>query len=63
MTQLKSRITHHRTIGFGYLIVSLIYAILCTQLCGLGHFRMNATMRVLTPVQFNAWLHAREARP
>jgi cytochrome c oxidase subunit 2 len=39
------------------------YAILCTQLCGLGHFRMNATMRVLPTAQFNAWLHAREAKP
>jgi cytochrome c oxidase subunit 1 len=32
MTQLKSRITHHRTIGFGYLIVSLIAVILGTLL-------------------------------
>lgn len=37
------------------------YAILCTQLCGLGHYRMQATMRVLPPVEFDAWLHAREA--
>jgi cytochrome c oxidase subunit 2 len=39
------------------------YAILCTQLCGLGHFRMNATMRVLPPAEFYAWLQAREAKP
>ena len=32
------------------------YAILCTQLCGLGHYRMNATLRVLPPDQFAAWL-------
>jgi cytochrome c oxidase subunit II len=32
------------------------YAILCTQLCGLGHFRMNATLRVIPPEQFSAWL-------
>jgi cytochrome c oxidase subunit II len=32
------------------------YAILCTQLCGLGHYRMNATLRVLPPNQFADWL-------
>jgi len=32
------------------------YAILCTQLCGLGHYRMNATLRVVSPTQFTAWL-------
>ncbi len=32
------------------------YAILCTQLCGLGHYRMNATVRVLTPAEFAQWL-------
>jgi cytochrome c oxidase subunit 2 len=37
------------------------YAILCTQLCGLGHYRMQATLRVLPPVAFNAWLRSREA--
>jgi cytochrome c oxidase subunit 2 len=31
------------------------YAILCTQLCGLGHYRMNATLRIVTPVEFTAW--------
>ncbi len=30
-------------------------AILCTQLCGLGHYRMNATLRIVTPEQFVAW--------
>jgi cytochrome c oxidase subunit II len=41
------------------------YAILCTQLCGLGHFRMNATLRILPPDQFAAWLaeHQREFTP
>ena len=34
------------------------YAILCTQLCGLGHYRMNATLRVLPPAEFTAWLAA-----
>jgi cytochrome c oxidase subunit 2 len=32
------------------------YAILCTQLCGLGHYRMNATLRIVTPAEFTAWL-------
>jgi cytochrome c oxidase subunit II len=34
------------------------YAILCTQLCGLGHYRMNATLRVVSPEQFATWLAA-----
>lgn len=37
------------------------YAILCTQVCGLGHYRMNATLRVLSPEKFAAWLRAQEA--
>jgi len=37
------------------------YAILCTQLCGLGHYRMQATMLVMPPDKFAAWLAAREA--
>jgi cytochrome c oxidase subunit 2 len=37
------------------------YAILCTQVCGSGHYRMNATLRVLPPDQFNAWMSQREA--
>jgi cytochrome c oxidase subunit II len=36
------------------------YAILCTQLCGLGHYRMNANLRVLSPDDFRAWLAAKE---
>jgi cytochrome c oxidase subunit II len=32
------------------------YAILCTQLCGLGHYRMNATLRVVSSEQFTSWL-------
>ena len=38
------------------------YAILCTQLCGLGHYRMQATMLVMPPEKFAAWLAAREAQ-
>jgi cytochrome c oxidase subunit II len=36
------------------------YAILCTQLCGTGHYRMNATLRVLPPNQFATWLASRQ---
>jgi cytochrome c oxidase subunit 2 len=39
------------------------YAILCTQLCGLGHYRMNATLRVLPAADFDRWLAAHEAKP
>jgi cytochrome c oxidase subunit 2 len=41
------------------------YAILCTQLCGLGHYRMNATLRILPPDQFTTWLaaHQKESTP
>ncbi|MDE1161845.1 MAG: cytochrome C oxidase subunit II [Acidobacteriaceae bacterium] len=38
------------------------YAILCTQVCGLGHFRMSSTLRVVTPEEFTAWLHAHEVQ-
>jgi cytochrome c oxidase subunit 2 len=35
------------------------YAILCSQLCGLGHYRMSSILRVLPPADFNRWLAAR----
>jgi cytochrome c oxidase subunit II len=38
------------------------YAILCSQLCGLGHYRMAARLRVLTQNDFAAWL-AQKAAP
>ena len=38
------------------------YAILCTQLCGLGHYRMNANLRVLSENDFQRWLKARRKR-
>ena len=38
------------------------YAVLCTQLCGLGHYRMNANLRVLPLADFEHWLQAREKR-
>ncbi|QHN03475.1 cytochrome C oxidase subunit II [Granulicella sp. WH15] len=37
------------------------YAILCTQLCGLGHHRMSANLRVLPQPEYQAWLKAKEA--
>lgn len=37
------------------------YAILCTQVCGLGHYRMQAVLRVLPEAQFQQWLLKREA--
>ena len=36
------------------------YAILCTQVCGLGHYRMNANLRVIPAEQFDTWLAGRE---
>jgi cytochrome c oxidase subunit 2 len=36
------------------------YAILCTQLCGLGHYRMNANLRVVSPDEYTAWLATKE---
>jgi cytochrome c oxidase subunit 2 len=36
------------------------YAILCTQVCGMGHYRMNANLRVVSPAEFTAWLAAKE---
>jgi cytochrome c oxidase subunit 2 len=36
------------------------YAILCTQVCGLGHYRMNANLRVLPPDQFAQWLATKQ---
>ena len=32
------------------------YAVLCTQLCGSGHYRMQASVRVLPQAAFDAWL-------
>ncbi|HEU5339873.1 cytochrome C oxidase subunit II [Edaphobacter sp.] len=36
------------------------YAILCTQVCGMGHYRMNANLHVVTPLEFDQWLAQRE---
>ncbi len=37
------------------------YSVLCTQVCGLGHYRMQAVVRVLPAAEFDAW--ARDQRP
>jgi cytochrome c oxidase subunit 2 len=36
------------------------YAILCTQLCGLGHYRMSANLRVIDEPTYKAWLQSLE---
>ncbi len=38
------------------------YAILCTQVCGLGHYRMQAVLRVVTADEFKKWLTMHEVR-
>jgi len=37
------------------------YAIMCTQLCGLGHYRMTATLLILPPDKFDQWLRTHES--
>ncbi len=39
------------------------YAILCTQLCGLGHYRMSANLRILPPAQYALWFNAHTPHP
>jgi len=43
------------------------YPILCSQVCGLGHSRMQAVLSVVSPTEFDAWLashsHARSEQP
>lgn len=36
------------------------YAILCSQVCGIGHQRMQAMLKVVTPAQFEQWIAQRE---
>jgi cytochrome c oxidase subunit 2 len=38
------------------------YEIVCTQLCGLGHYNMRAYLDVMQPDEFNAWLKANQAK-
>lgn len=37
------------------------YEIVCTQLCGLGHYNMKAYLNVLSPEDFDAWLKQKAA--
>jgi cytochrome c oxidase subunit 2 len=37
------------------------YELVCSQLCGLGHYRMRAVMRVVSEREFQQWLQEREA--
>jgi cytochrome c oxidase subunit II len=41
-------------------IVTGTYPILCSQVCGLGHQRMQARLLVVLPADFNAWMNGRE---
>jgi cytochrome c oxidase subunit 2 len=34
------------------------FELACAELCGLGHYRMRGTVRVLTPEAFEAWMAA-----
>jgi cytochrome c oxidase subunit 2 len=36
------------------------YPILCSQVCGLGHQRMQAHLLVVSPADFSAWIAGRE---
>jgi len=38
------------------------YEIVCTQLCGLGHYNMRAYLDVMQPDQFDGWLKANQAK-
>ena len=37
------------------------YAVVCAELCGLGHSTMRSTVRVVDPVTFKGWLAAKQA--
>ncbi len=41
-------------------MVTGTYPILCSQVCGLGHQRMQARLLVVSPADFNAWIAGRE---
>ncbi len=38
-----------------------IYEIVCSQLCGIGHYRMRATLQVVSEEEFEKWLKAQES--
>ena len=37
------------------------YEIVCTQLCGLGHYKMRAFLQVMTEADFEKWLQSQAA--
>jgi cytochrome c oxidase subunit 2 len=37
------------------------YDIVCSQVCGLGHARMQARLRVISPGEYRDWMAGREA--
>ena len=42
-------------------IIPGTYAILCTQLCGMGHYRMGANVRIVPEPEYQTWLAKKEA--
>jgi cytochrome c oxidase subunit 2 len=38
------------------------HEIVCTQLCGLGHYNMRAYIEVMSQAQFDQWLHDKAAQ-
>ena len=39
------------------------YAVVCAELCGLGHSTMRSTVHVVSRANFDAWLAKQQARP
>jgi cytochrome c oxidase subunit 2 len=37
------------------------YEIACAELCGLGHYKMHAVLRVVSEADYNSWLSQRLA--
>jgi cytochrome c oxidase subunit 2 len=37
------------------------YAVVCAELCGLGHSTMRSTVHVVDPATFRTWLSAKQA--
>ena len=37
------------------------FAVVCAELCGLGHATMRARARVVTPAEFESWIRERQA--
>jgi cytochrome c oxidase subunit 2 len=37
------------------------YAVICTELCGLGHSTMRARARVVSQAEFDQWIEERQS--